>query len=120
MNTMTYIFDTLDFANRLKAAGLDPKVAEVHSELQAELQTKMLDELEKNQEISEQTLSTKADVNILRADLNATKAELKSDLNALELRLDAKFESLRSDMLVKLGGGITILGVLVTVLHYAH
>jgi hypothetical protein len=117
MTTITYIFDILDFANRLKAAGLDSKVAEVHSELQAELQTKMLDELEKNQEIAEQTLATKADMNILRA-------ELKSDLNALELRLDAKIESLRSDILLKLGGimagGITILGVLMTVLHYAH
>lgn len=110
---MVQVFNTLDFANKLKTAGLDSKVAEAEAELQTEFQSKIFDELEKNQAIMEQTLSAKID-------LTATK----TDLAALELRFDVKLEVLRSDILMKLGGllggGMAALGILVTVLHYAR
>ena len=74
MNAITQTLDTLGFANRLKTAGLDPKVAEAQAELQAEV----FDELIKNQEELEQNLSTKMDSFATKADLNATKMELKN------------------------------------------
>lgn len=64
MSTLT--FDTLKFANRLKAAGMDPRLAEE----QAEALVEVLDEHHK-------ALATRE---YLDAKLTATAADIKTDL----------------------------------------
>ena len=81
------MFDTLAYANKLKAAGVEPKIAEVQAELQAELLS----------ELAQNTLATKADINCLKADINSIRADMLA---------------LKNELLVKLGGmlaGCTVL-----------
>jgi hypothetical protein len=89
-------FDTLDFANKLKAAGLAPQIAETQAELQAEIQN-----------------------NLIKHEL-ATKEDLK----LLECKLESKIDSVESRLLVKLGGIMVgcsaLLGTLTTLLHVTH
>jgi hypothetical protein len=97
VSTMPLIaFDTLAYANKLKAVGMDPKIAEV----QAELQAGLLNELTTNQ------LATKKDIQELRQELRQEMHELKFDL------------------LTKLGGVIVactaILGTLTAVFSHLH
>jgi hypothetical protein len=74
----TFLFDTLSFANKLKEAGVEPKIAETQAELQAEIQSKMLNKLSEH----EATLC------------ELTKYELatKEDLYKVETRLDNKID----------------------------
>lgn len=65
-------FDTLKFANRLKAAGVPDKQAEAEAEVLAEAL-----------EVNLKDLSTKAD-------LLATKVELQQEMKMLEQRLIIK------------------------------
>ena len=69
-------FDTLKFANRLKAAGVPDKQAEAEAEVLAEAL-----------EVNLKDLSTKAD-------LLAAKVELQQDMKLLEQRLTIKLVSL--------------------------
>ena len=89
-------FDTLDYANTLKAVGVAPKVAETHAELQAKV-TKDLTH----------HLATKADLMAVKTEL---KADLKTGLANLELKLVTKL----GGMMV---GGFVVLGVLVTIIR---
>jgi hypothetical protein len=69
-------FDTLKFANRLKAAGVSDKQAEAEAEVLAEVL-----------EVNLKDLSTKAD-------LLAVKVELQQEMKLLEQRLIIKLGSL--------------------------
>ena len=78
-------FDTLAYANKLKEAGCEPKLAEAQAELQA------------------QALGYLVNENL------ATKADLKEVSHFLEM----KIQDMRHDLLLKLGslviGGFTIM-----------
>lgn len=52
-------FNTLDYANKLKAVGLDPKIAEMQAELQAEVL----------KDLTQNLLATKADITSLKYEL---------------------------------------------------
>lgn len=73
MSNTALIFDTLRYANKLKAAGVPDKQAEVQAETLAE--------------IIDERLATKQD-------LQALKQELKLNLKELELRLTIKLGSI--------------------------
>ncbi|CAL7964141.1 conserved hypothetical protein [Gammaproteobacteria bacterium] len=107
-------FDTLKYANRLKAVGVPEKQAEVQAETMAE--------------IIEDKLATKKDLELVREDLElvkselkrdieATKSELKRDIKELELNMDLRIESSKNTTIVWLGSmiavGVTILGFLI-------
>lgn len=78
------IFDTLQYANRLKAAGVPEKQAEVQAEVL--------------REIMDEKLATKKD-------LELAKNELKRDIKDLELHMTLKLGSL-------MVGGIGLLVIL--------
>ncbi|MBF0285088.1 MAG: DUF1640 domain-containing protein [Magnetococcales bacterium] len=85
-------FDTLKFANRLKAAGASDKLAEAIAEAQAEVQEKSLEEL-----------ATKRDIRELRLEIDA--------------KLDKELSPIRTDLAVaKWMLGILLAGVLSIVL----
>jgi hypothetical protein len=85
-------FDTLKFANKLKAAGVPPE----HAEAEAA------------------ALSEVLEVNL--KDL-ATKEDLKSGLKDLEMKLESRFEKLMGEtVLLKWMLGILIAGVISLVL----
>jgi translation elongation factor EF-1alpha len=81
MNAHVLTFDTLKYANTLKAAGF--------SQMQAEAQAEALSDV---LEINLKELATKGDL-----------AALKSDLVAMEQRIDAKLIQLEQRMTIKLG-----------------
>ncbi len=78
------IFDTLQYANRLKAVGVPEKQAEVQAEMMAE--------------IIDDKLATKNDLeqnkSELKRDLEQIKSELKMDIKGLDL----KIETLRTEI----------------------
>ncbi len=90
------MFDTLAYANKLKAAGADPKRAEVQAEANAEMITSLV----------EGTLATKQDIADLRADLRQEIAEL-------ETRLTVRLGGLMI-------GTMTAATAILPVLHFAH
>lgn len=85
------IFDTLQYANRLKAVGVPEKQAEVQAEAL--------------REIMDNKLATKKDLELVRKDLELAKNELKRDIKDIELRMTLKLGSL-------MVGGISTLVVL--------
>jgi hypothetical protein len=72
-------FDTLKYANRLKAAGAEPKVAEAEAEALAEVFELNLNEI-------------------------ATREDLKHMEERLNERLEARLLQLEQRMIIKLGG----------------
>jgi len=96
-NMPIYAFDTLVFANKLKQAGLDPKIAET----QAELQAAVLSDLANNSQLS-----------------------IKKDLKDLEIELKLQMSELKTDLLIKLGSiavvCTSILGVLIALMTKMH
>jgi 2-phosphoglycerate kinase len=86
-------FDTLKFARRLQAAGMDARLAEEQAEALAEA-------LEANL----QELATKADIAVVRKDLQQLESDLRKEMLLLEQRL-----------IIKLGGMLVVaVGVVAT------
>jgi hypothetical protein len=84
---VTVTFDTLKFANKLKAAGVPPEQAEAEAAVLSEVLEANLREL-------------------------ATKEDLRSGLSQVEMKLDARFEKVLSEIvLLKWMLGILIVGV---------
>ena len=88
-------FDTLKYANRLKEAGVDPRIAETEAEL----------------------LSEALDINLKEL---ATKEDLKREINSLEQKLGNEITQLEQRMTIKLGGmmvlAISVVAVMVKLL----
>ncbi|MGD9153378.1 MAG: DUF1640 domain-containing protein, partial [Gammaproteobacteria bacterium] len=78
MSVAQVAFDTLAYANRLKKAGVDPKIAEV----QAELQVQVLNDLTENR------LATKEDMGELRKDMDLLRLATKEDMGELRKDMD--------------------------------
>lgn len=107
-------FDTLRYANRLKAVGVPEKQAEMQAELQAET-------LDKIDEIIAEKIATKRDVKELELAVGRNMKELESrigrDMKELELRIGRDIKELE----LRLGGilgsiivvGFTVLGILI-------
>jgi Tfp pilus assembly protein PilO len=84
-------FDTLKYANRLKAAGAEPKVAEAEAEALAEVFELNLNEV-------------------------ATREDLKHMEERLNERLEARLLQLEQRMIIKLGGVMVVAIVAVATL----
>jgi|GEM_PF-1909287 len=139
MTTMTMTqhiaFNTLDFANRLKAAGVAEKIAETQAQLQSELQQDTNKKFDEQQamlnELTKHELATKDDINRLETKIDVVENKLESKISMLENKLDSKISILDSKismienkLVVKLGGIMVgcsaLLGSLVTFFHQAH
>jgi hypothetical protein len=79
MNIMTAVFDTLQYAKKLREAGFTEQQAEVQAEAMAEL--------------VDDKLATKQDIFALKRDIEELRAELKRDMKELEYRLTIKMGS---------------------------
>ena len=101
--------DTLKVAKRLRAAGFtEPQAEAVVAAVQeategADLATKT--------DIAELRTELKAEIAELRTEFKAEIADLRSELRQAELRLEAKIETIKADILNRVFG--LILGTLV-------
>ena len=101
--------DTLKVAKRLRAAGFtEPQAEAVVAAVQeategADLATKT--------DIAELRTELKAEIAELRTEFKAEIADLRSELRQAELRLEAKIEAIKADILNRVFG--LILGTLV-------
>lgn len=113
-------FDTLKFANTLKAAGVPPQQAEAEAQAFAEVMQLNLKEL-----VTKDDLATTA--KDVKQEITDAKREAKQDSRELEQRLTAKLESLalqhKGDLQVlrwMVGAGMTVsialLGIVVRLL----
>lgn len=129
-HAQTFLFDTLNFANKLKEVGVEPKVAETQAELQAEVQSKLFDKLSEHEatlcELTKHELATKEDLYRVESRLDHKIDCLDHKVDCLEHKINTKLEANKNDIILRLGrmmaSGLTIavaiLGILVTILHY--
>jgi len=91
-------FDTLKFARRLQAAGMDQRLAEEQAEALAEAL-----------EVNRQALATKADMADLRKDMQRMEADLRKDVQRMEQRLTIKLGAM---LVVAVGAVATLVKLL--------
>jgi len=108
--------DTLKVAKRLREAGFtEPQAEAVIAAVQeatggAEFATKA-DIADVRAEIADLRSELKAEIADLRSEIKAEIADLRSELRQSELRLEAKIEAIKADILNRIFG--LILGTLV-------
>ena len=90
---MALTFDTLKYANKLKAANVPPQQAEAEAEALAEIL-----------EFNAKELATKADMHVLEEQVNSKFDLLRKDMVAMESRVDTKFDLMRKDMVAMESG----------------
>lgn len=97
----TITFDTLAYANKLKAVGIEASIAEAHAKANAELFGGLI----------EDTLATKEDI-----------LDLEHKLTHTEHRLEHKIKDLETKLTLRLGTmmavGIGILATLISLIHH--
>ena len=104
MNAVT--FDTLKYANALKAAGFTPEQAEAQVNAQAAILYEVL-------EANRQDVATKGDLSALKNELKSDMATLK---NVLQLELQKELAPVKSDiLLLKWMVGVIVAGVVALV-----
>ncbi|WP_423063714.1 hypothetical protein [Candidiatus Paracoxiella cheracis] len=118
-------FDTLAYAKKLKAAGLDSKIAEVQAEVQVEMLNSCVTE----------NLASKQDVNEVKSELEKFRVEFRSDLEGVRTEFRSEFERLRAEfkldmknlehrLTLRLGaivvGAFTLLAAWTTFLPHFH
>lgn len=104
-------FDTLKFVEKLEAAGVPHAQAKATAEAFAEA--------------TSQELATKADLAVVRTDLAIVKTDLETKIEKAELRLEAKIEATKSEIIKWLFGTIgfqtlVILGAALALAKIAH
>jgi len=102
-------FDSLTYANRLKAAGMDGGLAEV----QASVMTEVIQD-------HFHTLSTKQELQQvgqdLRKEMNLMGQDLRKDMQLLRLEVQKDMQLLEQRMVIKLGSLMVLaIGVVATV-----
>lgn len=88
-------FDTLAFANTLKKAGLDPRIAEAHAELEATILNELtINKLATKEDLHDLKLATQKDFHDLKIDLEFKIGQLDSKVDNIKNELDTKIDSL--------------------------
>ncbi len=118
-------FDTLAYAKKLKAAGLDSKIAEVQAEVQVEMLNSCVTE----------NLASKQDVNEVKSELEKFRVEFRSDLEGVRTEFRSEVKGLRAEfkldmknlehrLTLRLGaivvGAFTLLAAWTTFLPHFH
>ena len=85
-------FDTLKYANKLKAAGVPDKQAEAEAEVLSEAL-----------EVNLKELVTKEDLLATQKDLHRDIGDLRRDMDARFAQVDARFVQLEQRLTIKLG-----------------
>lgn len=107
---MSAIFDTIKYANDLKAAGVQDRHAQAEANAVAEIVQTLLKELATKQELMEAKTELKHDIALLRV-------ETKAEINRVETTLKVEIAQSANKMLLWLGGLIfassaSIIGIL--------
>jgi hypothetical protein len=105
-NTMTVPFDTLAYAKKLEASGIEPKQAEAHAESLAEvLEKRFTPKKDWGQSIIDldQSVITRFNemdtkINVLRNDMDNRFDAMDTKINVLRCDMDNRFDALRNDM----------------------
>jgi len=123
--TTTITFDTLKFATHLKNADVPEKQAQAQAEALREVINETL--VEQSRKQAEATaravvnLDTKTEAAIagLKAELKADIGLLRKDVEALEQRLNARIDASGKDLTIKMGGMfIVAIGILLAGMRY--
>ena len=101
--------DTLKVAKRLREAGFtDPQAEAVVAAVQ---EAEASSDLVRKGDLDSVRTDLKAEIAGVRAEIAALRVELKADIRETELRLEAKIEAVKADILNRVFG--LILGTLV-------
>ena len=102
-------FDSLTYANRLKAAGMDGGLAEVQASVLTEVIQDHFHSLSTKQEVQQLSLD-------LRKEIQLQGQELRKDMQLLRLEVQKDMQLLEQRMVIKLGSLMVLaIGVVATV-----
>jgi len=101
-------FDSLTYANRLKAAGMDGGLAEVQASALTEVIQDHFHSLSTKQEVQQLSLD-------LRKEMNLMGQDLRKEIQLLRLEVQKDMQLLEQRMLIKLGSLMVLaIGVVAT------
>ena len=102
-------FDSLTYANRLKAAGMDGGLAEVQASVMTEVIQDHFHNLSTKQEVQQLSLD-------LRKEMNLMGQDLRKEIQLLRLEVQKDMQLLEQRMVIKLGSLMVLaIGVVATV-----
>ena len=113
-------FDSLTYANRLKAAGMDGGLAEVQASALTEVIQDHFNSLSTKQEVQQLSLDLRKEIQLqgqdLRKDMQLQGQELRKDMQLLRLEVQKDMQLLEQRMVIKLGSLMVLaIGVVATV-----
>ena len=113
-------FDSLTYANRLKAAGMDGGLAEVQASALTEVIQDHFHSLSTKQEVQQLTLDLRKEIQLqgqdLRKEMQLQGQELRKDMQLLRLEVQKDMQLLEQRMVIKLGSLMVLaIGVVATV-----
>ena len=113
-------FDSLTYANRLKAAGMDGGLAEVQASALTEVIQDHFQSLSTKQEVQQLSLDLRKEIQLqgqdLRKDMQLQGQELRKDMQLLRLEVEKDMQILEQRMVIKLGSLMVLaIGVVATV-----
>ncbi len=104
-------FDSLTYANRLKAAGMDGGLAEVQASVMTEVIQDHFHTLSTKQELQQVSLDLRKEINLMGQDL-------RKDMQLLRLEVQKDMQLLEQRMVIKLGSLMVLaIGVVATVVR---
>ena len=104
-------FDSLTYANRLKAAGMDGGLAEVQASVMTEVIQDHFHNLSTKQEVQQLSLD-------LRKEMNLMGQDLRKEMQLLRLEVQKDMQLLEQRMVIKLGSLMVLaIGVVATVVR---
>ena len=112
-------FDSLTYANRLKAAGMDGGLAEVQASVMTEVIQDHFHNLSTKQEVQQLSLDLRNEMNLmgqdLRKEMNLMGQDLRKEIQLLRLEVQKDMQLLEQRMLIKLGSLMVLaIGVVAT------
>ena len=113
-------FDSLTYANRLKAAGMDGGLAEVQASALTEVIQDHFHSLSTKQEVQQLSLDLRKEIQLqgqdLRKEMQLQGQELRKDMQLLRLEVQKDMQLLEQRMVIKLGSLMALaIGVVATV-----
>lgn len=116
---MGIIINALEYAKRLREAGVDQVAAEAQASALADALNQAA---EHRLATKEDVTLVKDDIHLLSSDLKATEQRLDHKIDQVESRLELKVEKLETRLTTRMfmlsASTVTILSALMTVLHF--
>jgi hypothetical protein len=112
-------FDSLTYANRLKAAGMDGGLAEVQASVMTEVIQDHFHNLSTKQEVQQLSLDLRKEMHLmgqdLRKEMHLMGQDLRKEIQLLRLEVQKDMQLLEQRMVIKLGSLMVLaIGVVAT------